>query len=96
MNTKTTSLSIGTTMLSAATFLALSAAQAVETTQAPNGDMVTRIKVNGQSADTFLHDADTNATGGLNDSKDRIANTSGLDFSYAFPHATDPDLVILM
>jgi hypothetical protein len=76
-------------------FLTLSAAQAsMETTQAPNGAKVTKIRVNGLFAFAFLNDGDTN--GFLNASKDQITNTSALDFSYAFPDPTNPDLAILI
>ncbi len=68
--------------LSAALFLTLSAAQAgAERTQAPNDATVTKIKVNGQFANVLL--VDTNTNGGLTASKDQIANTSALNFSYA-------------
>lgn len=94
MHTKTKLLSIST-MLSAALFLTLSAAQAsVERTQAPNGATVTKITVNGQFAATFLVDTDTN--GALNASKNQVENTSGLDFSYATPDPMNPDLVIVI
>jgi hypothetical protein len=76
-------------------FLTLSASQAsVETTQAPNGAKVTKIRVKGLFAFAFLNDGDTN--GFLNASKDQITNTSALDFSYAFPDPTSPDFVILI
>ena len=55
---------------------------------------VTRIRTNGQATDTLLTDPDTGATGGLNVSRDEIANTTFLDFSYVTPTA-DPDIVIL-
>ena len=88
MNTKTTSI-----MLTAALFLTLSPSHAVETTPAPNGDTVTKIKVNGLFAAVLLSDgADTN--GFLNATKDRNANTTALDFSYVIPHP-DPDYVFL-
>lgn len=93
MNTKSLSIS---TILSAALFLTLSASQAgVETTQAPNGATVTKIKVNGRSADMFLIDNATGTNGFLNASRDEIANTSALDFSYVTPEP-DPNFVILI
>jgi hypothetical protein len=80
-------------MLSVALFLALSASQAgVETTQASKGATVTKIKVNGRSADMFLIDSDTGTNGFPNASKDQIADSSSLDFSYVTPDV-DPDLV---
>ena len=86
-----------TTLLSAALLLTLSASQAsVETSQAPKGATKTTIRVNGRSADMFLIDTDTGTNGFLNASKDQIANTSALDFSYVTPDATDPDIVILI
>ncbi len=94
MHTKTKLLSIST-MVSAALFLTLSAAQAsVEMTQAPNGATTTKITANGQDALTDLVDANTN--GALNASKDQVANTSAIDFSYAFPDPTNPTLVNLI
>jgi hypothetical protein len=94
MNTKTKSLSIST-MLSAALFLTLSASYAgVETTQALNGATKTKIPVNGMLAVTFL--VDTGTDGILVASRDNIANTTALDFSYAFPDPTNPDQMILI
>jgi len=94
MQTKTKMLGIST-LVSAALFLTLSAAQAsVEMTQAPNGTTVTKINVNGHFADTFLLDGNT--SGSLTASKDEIANTSALDFSYANLDPTNPDLIILI
>jgi hypothetical protein len=97
MNPKTKSLTINT-LLSAVLFLTLSASQAsVETTQAPNGSTKTTIKVNGLSVNVLLSTGnaigDTN--GFLAASKDQIANTSALDFSYAFQDPANPDLAIL-
>ena len=84
-------------MLSVALLLTLSASQAsVDTTQAPKGNTKTTIRVNGHSADMFLIDEDTGTNGFLNASKDRLANTSALDFSYVTPEANDPDIVILI
>jgi len=54
--------------------------------------MVTTIRVNGRSADVLLVNG---ATGFLNASRDQIANTSALDFSYASPDPANPDFVIL-
>ena len=94
MNQKTKLLGIGT-MLCAALFLTLSASLAgAGTTRAANGPTVTKIRVNGLSADTFLTDGDT--MGGLNVGRDQIADTTALDFSYATPDAEDPDIVILI
>ena len=94
MNTKTKSLSIST-MLSAVLLLTLSASQAsVQTTRSAQGGTVTRIRVNGLGADVLLSDGNTN--GYLLASRDQLTNTSALDFSYAFPHETDPDLVVLL
>jgi hypothetical protein len=66
----------------------------VETTQAPNGAKVTKIRVNGLFAQVFLSDGQTN--GILYASKDQITDTSALDFSYLTPDPVDPDLVILI
>ncbi len=54
----------------------------------------TRIRTNGEAADTLLFDPVTGATGGLNVSVDEIANTTFLDFSYVTP-TSDPDIIIL-
>ncbi len=54
----------------------------------------TTILVNGRSASVNLVDgAGTN--GFLTVTQDQIANTTALDFSYATPDATNPDLAIL-
>jgi hypothetical protein len=96
MHTKTKVLSIST-LVSAALFLTLSASQAsVDTTQAPNGATVTKIKVNGQFAEVFLVDPNTNSDGGLVASKDQVVNTSGLDFTYGLDDPTNPEQVILI
>lgn len=58
-------------------------------------DTVTRIHVNGRFAFTFLTDGDE-TNGSLTASKDRLANTSGLDFAYVEPHATDPDILVFI
>jgi hypothetical protein len=93
MNTKSLRISA---LLSAALFLTLSVSQAdVETTQALNGATVTKIRVNGLSADMFLIDNATGTNGFLNASRDEIANTSALDFSYVTPEP-DPNFVVLI
>ena len=93
MNPKSLSISA---LLSAALLLTLSVSQAgVETTQALNGATVTKIRVNGLSADMFLIDNATGTNGFLNASRDEIANTSALDFSYVTPEP-DPNFVILI
>ena len=94
MNSKRLRISV---VLSAALLLTLSVSQAsVETTQAPEGGTKTTIRVNGHSADMFLIDDGTSTNGFLNASKDRLTNTSALDFSYVTPEANDPDIVILI
>ena len=55
---------------------------------------VTRIIVNGRSATVFLLDS-AGTNGFLTVTQDQIANTVGLDFSYATPDAVNPDLYIL-
>ena len=65
--------------------------------QAPNRATVTDIKVNGQFAELLLVDTDGIATNGvLTASKDIVANTSALDFSYAYVDPTNQDQVILI
>ena len=54
---------------------------------------VTRLHVNGRFAFTFLNEGDS-TNGSLNASKDRLADTTGLDFSYVEPHPTDPDILV--
>ncbi len=56
---------------------------------------VTRIHVNGRFAFTFLNEGEE-TNGFLNASKDRLANTTGLDFGYVEPHATDPDILVFI
>ena len=84
-------------MLGVGLLLTLAASQAsVETAQAAKGATVTKIRIIGRSADMFLIDNDTGTNGFLNASKDQIAETSALDFSYVTPDSSDPDLVILI
>jgi len=59
----------------------------VETTQAANGATVTRIKVNGQFSSTLLSSGDVH--GSLLASRDRVANTSALDFTSVEPTTTE-------
>ena len=59
----------------------------VTTTQAANGATVTRIKVNGQFATTFPMAGEVR--GGLTASRDRVANTSAVDFSWVRPTTTE-------
>ncbi len=54
----------------------------------------TTILVNGRSASVNLVD-DAGTNGFLTVTQDQIANTTALDFSYATPDATNPDLAIL-
>jgi len=65
----------------------------VTTTQAANGATVTRIKVNGQFSTTFLSSGDVR--GILTASRDRVANTSALDFSWVQPTTTE-NVVLLV
>lgn len=92
MNTRMKSLPM---MLGAALVLTFAAApRRVETMQAPNSAEITSIRVNGRWASAFLSDGgDTN--GFVSVGEDQIANTVALDFSYATPHPTDPDLLLL-
>ena len=69
--------------------------QSAGPTQAAPGAM-TKIKVNGLSADTFLTDDPGHTYGFLNASRDQLANTSALDFAHATPDPADPDIVILI
>ena len=55
---------------------------------------VTSIIVNGRSATVALLDS-AGTNGFLTATKDQVANTTGLDFSWATPDATNPDLAIL-
>ncbi|MBL0219681.1 MAG: hypothetical protein IPQ07_38175 [Myxococcales bacterium] len=55
---------------------------------------VTSIIVNGRSAYAALLD-DQGTNGFLAATRDQVANTSGLDFSWATPDPTNPDLAIL-
>lgn len=69
--------------------------QASVTTRTSARKIVTRIRVNGRSADMFLTDPETGTNGFLNASRDEIAHTSALDFSYVTP-TSDPNIVILI
>ena len=66
----------------------------VVTAQASTGATVTRIQVHGLFAFTYLLGGNTH--GALNASRNQIADTSGLDFSYADPDPTNPDQVIFI
>jgi len=79
---------------SAAAAEAATPAASMTTAQAPNSATVTNIKVNGQFAEMLL--LDTNTNGFLAASKDEVANTSALDFSYAFIDPANPDQAILI
>ena len=63
--------------------------------QAASHSAVTQIRVNGDSSDAVLSDPNTGTNGFLNVSRDRVTDTSALDFSYVTP-TTDPDIVILV
>jgi len=65
-----------------------------EVTARKRNQTVTKIRVNGIAADTFLSDPNTGTQGFLNVSHDQINNTSALDFSYATPTA-DPVIIVL-
>ncbi len=56
---------------------------------------VTRIKIRGEFAETFLNDP-AGFNGGLTASRDLVANTTSLDFNYASVSPTDPNVVILI
>lgn len=85
-----------TIMLCAALLLALAAAPArVESTQASSGTTVTKIRVDGLSAQAFLFDPAANVGGFVFVVQDEIANTASLDFSYGTAHPTDPDMVVI-
>ena len=89
----------------ALTFLAAAILNAPEVTNAQSATRstaqatkkhqnVTRIIVNGRSAYVGLLDSD-GTNGFLTVTQDQLANTVGLDFSYATPDAVNPDLAIL-
>ncbi len=62
--------------------------------QAVKQKTVTEIRVNGRSVFAALLDAQ-GTNGFLAATEDQIAHTFGLDFSWATPDATNPDLAIL-
>jgi hypothetical protein len=66
----------------------------VEKSWGPEGKAITKITANGFSTFVLLGDGSTN--GFLNASRDRLTNTSALDFSYASLDESNPDLVILV
>lgn len=55
---------------------------------------VTRIRVNGQAADTLLSDPNTGTNGFLYVSYDQVNDVSALDFSYVTP-TSDPLFIVL-
>lgn len=65
-----------------------------ETTQHVGGTTTT-IRVNGLSADALLNAAG-DVNGLLTASRDDLTNTSALDFAYAFPHPTNPDIFVFI
>jgi len=68
--------------------------QSVTTSPLANGGSVTRIKVNGNAATAFFVDTDLN--GGIDVSRDNVAHTSAMDFSWAFPSPADPNIAVLI
>jgi hypothetical protein len=95
MDTRTKALGVSVVSSALVLLLVAEASQAgVETARAANGAETTKISTNGRSAFALLSAGDTN--GFLNASYDEIADTSALDFAYATPDGTDPDLVILI
>ncbi|MBA3465085.1 MAG: hypothetical protein H0T46_34445 [Deltaproteobacteria bacterium] len=64
------------------------------TTQQAIGGHTTVIRVNGSSATVLLVD-DDGTNGFLTVTEDQISGTSALDFSYATPDPTNPDIAIL-
>ena len=80
------------TMLSAVIYFTFPAVPA----KATGGGTKTTIRMNGLSADTFLVEESTNTNRFLNVGRDRIANTTMLDFSYATPDTVNPEIVYLI
>jgi hypothetical protein len=66
----------------------------VITAQASNGATVTKIRVSGRFAEGTL--LDVGLEGIVTPSHDQITNTSGLDFSYAYPDSTNSDQSIFI
>jgi len=96
MNTKVKVFS-GIAILSAILYLTFPALpRGAGNTQATNADSKMSIRMNGLSADTFLVEEATNTNGFLNVGRDEIANTTTLDFSYATPDPTDPEIAYLI
>jgi len=70
-------------------------ASAAPQPSASAGDSVTTIRVNGDSGFVNLSDPVTGSNGFLNVGRDRVGNTTALDFSYVTP-TSNPDIVILV
>jgi hypothetical protein len=87
VQTKTRILSVASLAI-AALCLTVSAAQARQ--------MNTRITINGKFATVFLIDPAAGINGSLTVSKDQVANTTGLDFSYGFANPANPEQIILI
>src|SRR6478752_4276849 len=56
---------------------------------------VTRIKIRGDFAETFLNDP-AGFNGGVTASRDLVAGTTSIDFNYASVSPTDPNVAILI
>jgi hypothetical protein len=66
------------------------------TPNAPSGTRVTKIRLNGFSAEANLNGADVAVGGFLAASQDLINNTVSLDFGYSFIDPTNPDYLIII
>lgn len=67
-----------------------------ETIATGNGDRVTKMRTSGRSTFTLLVDDATQTNGFLNVARDTIAGTASMDFAWATPSPSNPDIVILV
>lgn len=78
--------------------LALAAYSTVASAEPPASSAAvgsaTTIRVNGDSSDAILGDPDKGSNGFINVGRDRVGNTTALDFSYVMP-TSDPNTIIL-
>lgn len=67
-----------------------------ETIAVGNGDRVTKTRTSGRSTFTLLVDDATQTNGFLNVARDAISGTASMDFAWATPSPSNPDIVILV
>lgn len=60
------------------------------------GDRITKTRTNGHSAFAVLADEATQTNGFLSLARDAVTGAASMDFAWATPSTSDPDLVILV